>query len=236
MTGEVWLDPASWVARLNDKLVELDTQYYGFTLIRRMKLDPDEIGNAAIVDTDPQANATLTAARALAAVVSALREIPTFQGNVGLQALTDLGNAMLDLDKGLKPTILLPRPGRPKLRDHSGRRALKAHVVLCIELLELGGITTANAQNSVIKIFSAAGFGGRQKVRKGKSVTGPLPTTTVDGWRLSLARHGEDREGRKIIDRAISAWKSALPWPPREDDVLAFAREKANDPSLRTTI
>lgn len=218
--------------RLGAKLVELDTQYYGLNLIRRMQADPDETGNVEVVEGDPQANATLTAAGSLAAVVGALRELPTFQGNVGLQALIDLGNALLDLDKGLRPALLQPRPGQVSTTDHSGRRALKAHVVLCVELLELAGYSPTAAQKEIANIFGAAGFTGRKRALANDG----LSWKTVHEWTGALAMHGTDREGRRIIDDAIRGWKLKRNWPPQVDDVLAFARSRAADPSLATTI
>ncbi|WP_433908763.1 hypothetical protein [Sphingomonas yabuuchiae] len=226
----IWHDPIDWVVRLNDKLAALDIQYHGIKQIQRMRFDPDETQNTELIDGDPQANATLTATAMLAAVVAALKEIPTFQGNVGLTGLTDLGHALRDLDRGLRPVMLQPRPGVTSPGDGSGRQFLKAHVVLCVELLEIAGLTNSAARKAIAKIFADNGFRGRKGGREGN----PLSPQTVYDWSIAMAQHGADRDGRGIIDRAIAEWKSRRPWPPVEADVLRFASDCAADPALQT--
>lgn len=229
MTDEaVWPDPGDWVVRLNDKLKVLDLEYYGFNLIRRMEVDPDETGNEDVVEGDPQANATLVTTAALAAVLQALREIPTFRGNVGLQSLSDLTNAMLDLDRGLRPALLQPRPGQTGVGDSAARRNLKAHVVLCVELLELAGYSNSAARQAIARVFADAGYTGR----KG----GRLSAKSIFDWGNDLAVQGADREGRRVIDRAMADWRIRRIWPPTAADVLTFASERAADPALRTAI
>lgn len=227
---DIWLDPVDWVIRLNNKLVGLDLQHHGITLIRRMRFDPDETQNPELIDGDPQANATLTAAAALAAVVAALKEIPTFQGNIGLTGLTDLGLALNDLNSGLRPAMLQPRPGISSPKDGSGRRFVKAHVVLCVELLVHAGLTNSAARKVTATIFADAGFRGRKGGRDGS----PLSHQTVYDWSVAMAPHGADPVGRGIVDRAIADWKSTRSWPPVEADVLKYAADCAADPALHT--
>ncbi len=229
---DTWRDPVDWITRLNDKLVALDLQYHGITQIRRMRFDPDETGNAELIDGDPQANATLTVTASLAAVIAALKEIPTFQGNVGLTGLTDLGHALQDLDRGLRPAMLQPRPDVASPGDGSGRQFVKAHVVLCVELLELAGLSNAAARKAIAKIFANNGFRGRKGGRRGS----PLSPQTVYDWSVAMAKHGADREGRGVIDRAILEWKDKRSWPPTEADVMIFASDRASDPALQTKI
>lgn len=229
----IWPDPAEWVERLHDKLVNLDLQYYGFTQIRRMRLDPEEIGNAELINTDPQANATLTAAGMLGAVIEALKELPTFRssnGLVGLTGLIDLGLALHDLDHGLRPPILQPRPGVNSPGDGRGRQTVKAHVVLCVELLELAGMTNSAARKAVAKIFADKGLRGRKGGREGKALS---PQTVYD-WSVVMASNGADREGRGIIDRAIADWRLTRPWPPIQADVLNYAASWAGSLALQT--
>ena len=199
MSDATWNDPVDWVSRLNGKLVALDTQYQAIAQIRRMRFDPDGTGNADLIDGDPQSNATLTAAAALAAVVAALKEIPTFQGTVGLTALTDLGLALADLDQGLRPAMLQPRPDVKASTDGSGRRMIKAHVVLCVELLELAGVKNSKARRDVGAIFARHGYKGR----KG----GPVSAQSIYEWQASVAKHGPDQETRSVIERGHATWK-----------------------------
>jgi len=230
--NETWRDPVDWVVRLNDKLVALDLQYHGISQIRRMRFDPDETENAELINSDPQANATLTATAMLAAVVAALKEIPTFQGNVGLTGLTDLRHALQDLDHGLRPPMLQPRPGVSSPGDGSGRQFVKAHVVLCVELLELAGLTNSAARKAITKIFADNGFRGRKGGRQGS----PLSPQTVYDWSVAMASHGADVEGRGVINRAIAEWQVKRSWPPVEADVLRFAYDCAADPAMQTKV
>jgi hypothetical protein len=229
---DIWRDPIDWVVRLNDKLVALDLQYHGISQIRRMRFDPDETENAELINGDPQANATLTATAMLAAVVAALKEIPTFQGNVGLTGLTDLGHALQDLDRGLRPPMLQPRPGVSSPGDGSGRQFVKAHVVLWVELLELAGLTNSAARKAIAKIFADNGFRGRKGGRQGS----PLSPQTVYDWSVAMASHGADVEGREVINRAIAEWQVKRPWPPVAADVLQFASDCAADPAMQTKV
>ena len=230
--SSIWHDPIDWVVRLNDKLTALDIQYHGIKQIQRMRFDPDETQNTELIDGDPQANATLTATAMLAAVVAALKEIPTFQGNVGLTGLTDLGHALRDLDRGQRPVMLQPRSGVTSPGDGSGRQFVKAHVVLCVELLELAGLTNSAARRTIAKIFADNGFRGRKGGRQGS----PLSPQTVYDWCVAMATHGADLEGREIINRAINDWREKRSWPPMMAEVLQFASDCAADPSLQTKV
>jgi hypothetical protein len=223
-----WPDPRAWVERLNEKLVHLDLAYYGISQLRQMRADPDEVDNLELINGDLQANATLTATAAFAAVITALKEIPTFSGNVGLTALTDLGHALQDLDRGLRPPMLQPRSDTKVLGDGSGRQFVKAHVLLCVELLEVAGVKNSRARGDIAVIFSAQGFRGR----KG----GALSAQSLYEWQTSVAAQGGDQRTREIINTAIADWKQKRGWPPLVPDVLDYASNLAKDPALRVKI
>lgn len=224
----IWQDPVDWVVRLNDKLVALDIQYHGIKQIQRMRFDPDETENPELINGDPRTNATMTAAAALGAVVAALKELPNFQGNMGLTALSDIGIAMADLQQGLRPSLLQPKAGSPTSGDSLGRRLIKAHVVLCVELLELAGVNNSRARRDIAAIFSRHGFKGRK--------SGPLSAASIYEWQNNAAQQGPDMETRSIIFRGIETWKANRSWPPHASEVLTYAEQCAADPSLQTKI
>lgn len=223
MTSEIWNDPGDWVTRLHGKLVARDLQYQGIKAIERMKLDPDQIGNAELIDTDPGANALLAAAAALGAVIGALREIPSFQGNIGLVGLEDLAFALLDLDGGGRPKMLYPRPGGKSSGDGHGRQMLKTRALVCVEILEGSGLTNEVARTNVANLFSAAGHRGR----KG----GPLSAKTLYEW-----SYGNDAKAKGAVRSAVKFWKEANPWPPTEAQALDYAKATSRDTRLLTQI
>lgn len=143
-----WEDPATWsdwIARLSEKLVQRDVQYVGLKQIERMKLDPDAVGNDELTNTDPRANATLTAAATVSTIVAALQEIPTFETGWGVATLRDVAAALSDVDAGARPKLFEPRPNQKAPKIGVGRRLLIASIVLCVELLKASGETEADA-------------------------------------------------------------------------------------------
>lgn len=223
-----WEDPATWtdwIARLAEELVSRDLQYVGIRRIERMRQDPDEIGNADLMESDPGANATLTAAATLNALVAALSEIPTFESGWGLATIRDVAASLADVDAGARPKLFNPRPDQVAPKVKIGRRATVATILLCAELLIASGSSEKDACGYVANAFAEVGHRGR----KGDKLS---PKSIID-WRT---KSGDDVKMRVLIDQGHQQWRSERGWPPCRSDVEELVRSKALDPYLLTQI
>lgn len=219
---------SAWLAELARKLQHSQLQYVGLTMIAQLRLDPEETGNASLLDADCRANAMLQAGMSLMAVVSALNELEPFADANGLAPLHDLAAAIMELDAGFRAPLLQPREGVGVGGDGFSRNLVKGYVAMCARLLCEVGDPVMVACKTVADIFSKAGVRGR----KG----GLLSSKTVQAWLVNCEAGGDDRYNREMIERRLAVWRALPGWPLQREQALRIVKNIAKDPLIQTKI
>jgi hypothetical protein len=217
-----------WAETLATNLDSLDTVFLTLSDKAAGKLLFTEEEEARMgIDADVTPDLPHQYARVLSRLIEALGALPPFADGRGLATLQALRMDIVSLDEGSKPTRLQPRPGISTGADNQGRRIAKAHVVLCIRLLEEIGESGASARKRVAAIFAAHGHTGKQG--------GPLSPGTLIKWREDVcgANEGDaDVAGRRMIEAELFRWRASPLWPPALDDALALVARRAANPVI----
>lgn len=165
VTSEGWPEPTEWAKRLHDRLEQLGADYMATPWA--VADDPDEFSGLNFKQA--------RAAEIVAAVTTALHELPMFKKSKGTAALHDVAGALRDVVMGGTPRLFTPvRPGT-RGGDGIDRNYLKVFVVWAVRfMVEAHGWTEAKARKLVTEKFAEAGATGRKGNR--------LSQSTVQNW------------------------------------------------------
>lgn len=207
-----------WAETLAETLAGIDTIYsaLGDMAAGRMTPTPEQEDEHGIIYPPDPSDLTHQTARALSRVLEALGDLPNFANGRGLIALTSLRTAIVALDDGSHPTLLAPRPRTSKGGDHVGKRAYKANVVLCIELLQAAGLNNSPARRFVAEAFSAAGHRGQGG--------GSVSASTLFAWQRDL----EPAE-RKFVNKRLADFRASARWQGDIDGAKEWVLRRSKD-------
>ena len=226
--------PETWAGNLAARLREKDLQFRAFMAIKNGELPADAFENSEILNTDPQSNATLVAGSALSAVLSALQELPEFEGNEGLAALHSLLAALGTLDNGGLPDLLAPRADAGGSKRHIDRDYVEDHALLCVELLiEFDGRSRTSARKAVAKAFSKHGHKGRKKVA---GILPELSEKSIYEWETRFNDLPQSSPRRTWLKTNVEKYKCLPAWPPTEADLVKEIERIAGHPLVKTKI
>lgn len=218
VTSEGWPEPTEWAKRLHGRLEQLGTDY---------------IATPWAVADDPEDFSGLNfkqarAAEIVAAVTTALHELPLFRKSKGTAALHDVAGALRDVVMGGTPRLFTPvRPGT-RGGDGIDRNYLKVFVVWAVRFMVAAhGWTETKAQKLVTEKFAEAGATGRKGNR--------LSQSTVQTWcenANSLSSNHEYARIDREVERHMNELRADPQWPGNLDHSIAWIERMASHPLL----
>lgn len=228
-TNKGWPEPNDWVQFLKNKLVETDKKYQMCINIKKGVSGDNELSHPDNPDATPEEKQLALIAHSIGHLLDALKKLPIFRDNDGLIHLRDLASELHRLDEGGKSKLLVPRKvGKLTHKDPLSRRIVKKEAVLCMEVLEIVGVSEREASDITAKAFNNAGFSGR----KG----GDLSSKTLIEWKLTCGPSGTDTEIYKHIKGKIEDWKCSPNWPPSKADAIRWVKHHPLSKELKTLI
>lgn len=218
VTSEGWPEPTEWAKRLHDRLEQLGADYMATPWTAAD--DPEDFSGLNFKQA--------RAAEIVAAVATALHELPLFKKSQGAAALHDVAGALNDVVMGRTPRLFTAvRPGT-RGGDGIDRNYLKVFVIWAVRfMVEAHGWTEARARKLVTEKFAEAGATGRKGNR--------LSQSTVQDWcekANPLSSKHEDARIHREVERHMAELRTDPQWPGNLDDSIAWIERMASDPLL----